>query len=178
MPKRRWATDHYHVYNRGFQRSAIFHDNRDRTWFLSKLDEFCQRDEQVLLAYCLMDNHYHLALWQRGDIPLSKTMQSLLAGYTQHYNHRYGTTGTLFQGRFAAKPIWDEGAMANLTRYIHLNPHPYFDYQTYRWSSYRQYSQPRPGIAEVGPVLDTFGGSRTSYTIFCEKVARSGSPRG
>jgi putative transposase len=174
MPKRLWLANHYHIYNRGYQRSVIFRDDQDRRQFLSKLDLFCQRDDVELLAYCLMDNHYHLAVWQRTERPLSRTMHSLLMGYTRYFNRKYGLSGSLFQSRFQAKPIFDDYAMARLTRYIHLNPHPYFDFRTYRWSSYRQYSSSKQGIAQPGPVIDSFFGSNASYAIFCEKIVSPG----
>jgi REP element-mobilizing transposase RayT len=160
---------HYHVYGRGNNRNIIFRDNVDRRHFMSKLEEYCERDEVQLLAYCLMDNHFHLALKVGPAGGLTRMMRSLLSGFATRYNRRYGTVGPLFQDSFRAKEVYDEGQMADLTRYIHLNPHPFFDYHSYRWSSYRQYAMGRPGPAEPGLVLDSFGGSKLSYAIFVEK---------
>jgi putative transposase len=162
------------VFNRGNHKDVIFRDIADRKYFLSKLDEFCERDRISINVFCLMDNHFHLVLRQDGLTALPATMRSFLAGYVRMYNRRYGTVGSLFQGRFNAKHVYDEGYLAQVSRYIHLNPHPFADYRKYRWSSYREYAESVPGICDVGPVLDCFGGSKTSYGIYVEKVVSSG----
>jgi putative transposase len=172
---RRFETgQYYHVFNRGNHKDVIFRDNDDRKYFLSKLDEFCERDDISIHVYCLMDNHYHLVLGQQGHVALPVIMRSFIAGYVHTYNRKYGTVGGLFQGRFKAKHVYDEGYMAQVSRYIHLNPHPFDDYRKYRWSSCSQYTTVQPGICEVGPVLDCFGGSKTSYAIFMGKAGYYG----
>lgn len=65
-------------------------------------------------AYCLMDNHIHIAL-QVGKVALSKVMQSLSPRYTRWVNWRYQKTGHLFQGRYKAILVEEDA-------YLHLNP--------------------------------------------------------
>ncbi len=48
-----------------------------------------------------MANHVHL-LVEAGDVPLSRTMQTLQFTYTQYYNGRYRRTGHLLQGCYKA----------------------------------------------------------------------------
>ena len=165
---------HYHVYNRGHHKEVIFRDRVDRVYFLSKLDEFCERDEMVVLAYCLLDNHFHLILRQDGVTPISSTMGSLLAGYVRMYNQKYGEVGGLFQGRFQAKFVHDEAYLVHLSRYVHLNPHPSSDYRTYPWSSYRQYAVGAAGICEVASVMDYFGGVKANYATYVESAVSPG----
>ncbi len=166
----------YHVFSRGVHKDVIYKDNSDRVYFLSKLDEYCERDNITVLAYCLMDNHFHLALRQDGRLPLSKSLRSLLIGYARRYNAKYGTSGALFQGRFRAKLVHDEQYLIRLSAYIHLNPAPFADYRRYRWSSYRQYVSPKSGFCDPGPVLDLLGGSTTSYAIYVEKAVSYEEP--
>ena len=161
---------HFHVFNRGNSRHVIFRDNADRRFFLAKLDEVCERYGLTLLAYCLMDNHYHLALRQDGSAPLPRAMQALGSSYSQMYNRKYGALGPLFQSRYCAVAVRDEDQLAMLTRYIHRNPEPFKDFRKYRWSSYRQFASGGPGVASPGPVLDMFGGSKAYYAIYCEKA--------
>jgi putative transposase len=160
---------YYHIYGRGHHKDAIFRDNGDRRYFLSKLDEFCERDGITVVAYCLLDNHFHLLLRQDAHLSISVMMRSLLAGFVRAYNKKHGTAGVLFQGRFQAKLVHDEDYLVHLSRYIHLNPHPFANYRTYPWSSYREYIG-KPGMCEVGPVLDALGGSKDSYAIYVEKA--------
>lgn len=171
--RRRFIEGFYHVYQRGNHKDIIFREKADRVRFLSKLEEYCDRDDQSVVAYCLMDNHYHLAIEQRGETSLSDTMRSLLVGYAKAYNHRYATVGSLFQGRFMAKqidnPRYNPWHLVRVTRYIHRNPAPFVDYRNYRWSSYRQYVGAASGMCESGEVMELFR-SKDDYATFVEEA--------
>jgi putative transposase len=61
----------YHVMGRGNAGAAIFSDDEDRREFLGLLAAGGERFGHTVHAYCLMDNHFHLAI-RRGEVPLSK----------------------------------------------------------------------------------------------------------
>lgn len=104
-------------------------------------------------AYFLMDNHIHLLI----DTPqpnLSRGMRQLNGVYTQRFNRRHRQVGHLFQGRFQAILVEQEGYLLELARYIVLNPVRAKMVKTpgrYPWSSYR----PMLGLAPVPPALAT-----------------------
>ena len=123
----------------------------------------------TLFAYCLMTNHFHMALRQNGTTPLPHLMSSLLSSYVRFYNALYRTPGRLFQGHYQSVPIIDSHQLVRETRYIHQNPRTFTDFRTYRWSSYRQYVHAEPGIAEPDAVLKLFGSSRRDYANYCEE---------
>lgn len=75
-----------------------------------------------ILAFCLMDNHYHLLLRQIVDGGTVLFMKKLGAGYTCAFNIRYERVGSLFQGRYKAKHVDKEEYLRHLVCYIHLNP--------------------------------------------------------
>ncbi len=52
----------YHVMNRGDRREPIFHDDSDRQQFLETLGEACAKTQWLILAYCLMGNHFHMVV--------------------------------------------------------------------------------------------------------------------
>ncbi len=52
----------YHVINRGNYRRWIFEEEGARDAFEATLWEACERAKWVLHGYCVMGNHYHLAL--------------------------------------------------------------------------------------------------------------------
>ena len=52
----------YHVMNRGDRRESIFREDSDRLLFLETLGETCAKTDWQVHAYCLMSNHFHLAL--------------------------------------------------------------------------------------------------------------------
>jgi putative transposase len=73
------------------------------------------------LAFCWMPNHVH-ALIKTPEPNLCRGMQHWLSGYANWYAKRNRRSGHLFQGRYKAFPVEDEGYYWNLSRYIHLNP--------------------------------------------------------
>ena len=77
----------YHVIVRGNERKSVSGDDADREWYLARLASYRERFGFRLLAYCLMDNHVHLAL-ETGKGPLSRIMACLQSSYTQYFNRR------------------------------------------------------------------------------------------
>src|SRR6185503_15252840 len=75
----------------------------------------------TILAYCLMGNHFHLAM-RVGNIPLSRIMHRMLTTYAMAFNFRHDRTGHLFQARYKAILCLDDAYLLGLVRYIHLNP--------------------------------------------------------
>jgi hypothetical protein len=141
----------YHVYNRGAGKQAIFHDDADREKFLSLFSRYLDPDEDSVradglpydkyeldvVAYCLMDNHFHLLLYQEVEVSaISQFMKSLSTAYTMYYNMKYEASGHLFQGTFKASRITSDVYLSHITRYIHMNPRSYL---RYKWSSVRAY---------------------------------------
>jgi putative transposase len=96
------------------------------------------------------------------EADLSAGMQHLNGSYTSYFNRRHRRSGNLFQGRYKAQLIENEGHYWEVSRYIHLNPvrakvadHP----EDWRWSSYRGYHRPTRQLPWVtyGRVLREFG---------------------
>ena len=76
----------------------------------------------TVIAYCLMDNHYHFLLRQNGVIEVSKFMQAVFNVYTKAFNTKYKHSGTLFEGPYKAIHVDRNEYLFQLCRYIHRNP--------------------------------------------------------
>jgi len=111
----------YHVMLRGNAKQAIFQRDEDYSRFEYILSQGMDQYELLLHAYCWMKNHVHMAL-QVTEQPLPKFMQNLSQRYTHWFNKKYDRVGHLFQGRYKAILVQKDGYMAELIRYIHLNP--------------------------------------------------------
>ncbi len=111
----------YHVMNRGIERRRVFDDDDDRRSFLRLLASLEEQFGVEVHAYCLMDNHYHLAL-HTPEANLSRAMRWLGQSYTQGFNRRHDRVGPLFQGRFKSIPVDPENWLIELSVYIYLNP--------------------------------------------------------
>lgn len=154
----------HHVMNRGVDRQRVFFADADRVEFGRRLANIHADFGVETLAYCLMDNHYHLLLrTPNGD--LSSAMQQLGGLYTRHTNDRIGRDGPLFRGRFHSILVTTDRYLMWVTRYIHRNPldiSGITNVVDYRWSSFRAYVGLRPSapFLNTGPVLSLFGGDR------------------
>jgi putative transposase len=130
----------YHAYNRGVEKRKIFLDEQDYLRFIHDLFEFNdtapagkfsngkninnkKRDCLVeILSFCLMPNHYHLALRQLKDGGIVKFIKKMNTGYTMSFNKKYQRVGCLFQGRFKAVSVEGQKHFLYLPYYLHSNP--------------------------------------------------------
>jgi REP element-mobilizing transposase RayT len=129
----------YHVMSRGNWRSAIFLDTTDRQRFLKLLAHVVEHFGLRCHAYCLMTNHFHLAV-KTSEGNLSRAMKQLKGDYAQWWNRRHRRVGHLFQGRFKAQIVQDGQYLVDVCRYIVLNPvraRMVASPAQWRWSSYR-----------------------------------------
>ena len=121
--RRLWTTAAcYHVLNRAHARETIFHDDEDRTRFLSLLARYRDRFAFRLYHYCLMNNHFHLLLQLPDARALSALLPGLLLAYWHHYRRRYKLAGHLFQGRCKTPAVEAEEYLLSCGRYLERNP--------------------------------------------------------
>jgi len=111
----------HHVVVRGIERRAIFHDDFDRSEFVSRVAKQLIEGGGSCLAWSLMTNHVHLVL-RTGIRPLSNMMRRLNGGYARAFNLRHERCGYLFQDRFRSYLVEDDAYLRVLIRYVHLNP--------------------------------------------------------
>lgn len=168
---------YYHIYNRGVNRRTIFKDETDYTVFLNLLKRYLGaepvKDKQgreypwyhndiELLAFCLMPNHYHLLVFQRDLNAITKLLRGVCTAYTMYFNKKYKRIGHLFQARFKATMILNDAYLQHISRYIHLNPEDYLNWQ---FSSLPYYLGKRSAAwINATPILDIFENS--SYLNF------------
>jgi REP element-mobilizing transposase RayT len=110
-----------HVVARGNGRMRIFLDDEDYRRFTFDLGEIVEEYRLECWSYCLMPNHYHLAL--RPTLPnLSAAMRHLNSEYAKNWNRRHQRVGHVFQGRFKDQLVQNGRYLFALCRYIALNP--------------------------------------------------------
>ncbi|TVQ78814.1 MAG: addiction module toxin RelE [Bradymonadales bacterium] len=131
----------YHVMNRGIDRAPIAQEEWAFALFKRCLEEISEKFNGIILAFCLMRNHYHLLL-KTPEQNLSRIMKHFGFVYTQRFNRRYGRDGPLFRGRFHSILVAEEPYLLQVVRYIHLNPvkaSVVKSPESYRWSSHPLY---------------------------------------
>lgn len=163
----------YHVFNRAVARIPIFVTSNNFLRFLDLINyyrfkntpvsfsqfrsiEKGQREEifnnlikennqQVeIMAFCLMDNHFHFLLKQKSDLGIVKFISNLQNSYAKYFNIKTDRTGPLFQPMFKAVRVTTEEQLLHVSRYIHLNPSTSYlieikNLENYPWSSLLNY---------------------------------------
>ena len=142
--------NYVHVYNRGNRKQAIVHDNKDRDRFLHSLFYFNTEQTPVnplrelhelrfnlnkfewpknwrprepivsIIAFVLMENHFHLLLKEIKEGGISKFMQRLGTGMSMHYNIKYQESGSLFQGSYKARCADEDLYLKYLSVYVQI----------------------------------------------------------
>lgn len=165
--------EYYHVYNRGVNRQKIFFEAANYQFFLRRLRKYLLPNEAVIIAYCLMPNHYHLLV--RTQSPrFSEAMQAFGTSYSKAINKRFHRVGPLFQSRFRAIHVEDESYLLHLSRYIHLNPlqaNLVTVLEKWEYSSYLEYSGQRQGTLPDPDVILAEFPSREAYVKFVLSAA-------
>ncbi len=73
-----------------------------------------------LLAYCLMDNHFHLLVREREEGGISTFMQRLCLSMASYFNAKYEEKGALFQGSYNARVVTEDSHLQYLATYIQV----------------------------------------------------------
>ena len=129
-----------HIVQRGHSREPVFFENDDYTAYLTWLKEASIRYGCAIHAYVLMTNHIHILATPDTQKGISLMMQYIGRHYVPYINHTYGSSGSLWEGRYKSNMINDEQYLFTCMRYIELNPVRASMVKTpgaYRWSSYR-----------------------------------------
>jgi REP element-mobilizing transposase RayT len=111
----------YHAGTRGVRRMPIFLRDDDRQLFLAILADVVKRFEWRCHAYCLMGNHYHLAL-RTPEANIGAGMHRLNGLYAQWFNRRHGFKGHLFEERYWSGLVETDEQVFTMTRAVVLNP--------------------------------------------------------
>lgn len=73
-----------------------------------------------ILAFALMENHFHLILQETTEGGVAKFMQRLGTGLTMYFNTKYKETGRLFQGSYKAKLVNKDLYLNYLSVYVQV----------------------------------------------------------
>jgi REP element-mobilizing transposase RayT len=156
----------YHVYNRVSHGEHVFRDESEIERFLWRLAAAKRRDGFQIFAWCVMSNHYHLAV-RMGEVALSRSMWTLQQRFAQSYNGRHGVLGPFWQSRYRSKLVEDGRYLQQLVVYIHHNPVAaglVNDARDYRWSGHNEVlgALPERGLVDVDETLAVFESTRHS----------------
>jgi REP element-mobilizing transposase RayT len=153
----------YHVYCRTSRGEAVFDDQVEAQAFVDVFRKVKERDGLVVFAWCLMSNHYHIAL-RTTEAPLWRSMASIQGTVSKGHNRRHRVFGPLWQGRYKAHFVENENYLYQLVAYIHLNPVSaglVDDPSEYSWSGHSEIlDKKKQGLVDSDETLLMFGANR------------------
>jgi REP element-mobilizing transposase RayT len=154
----------YHVYCRVGHGEPIFRDDAEAGALVETIESIRRRDELTIFAWCVMSNHYHLAM-RTARVPLWRSMRLVQGRFSKGYNRRHEVYGPLWQGRYKASLVQGEAYLRQVVAYIHLNPVAagvVTDPVLHRWSGHHEILKGvgGDGLVDVDEALLLFGESR------------------
>jgi len=174
------ADSYYHIYAKGASKQRIFVESSDFEYFLRLFARYLSPKPAMaktgvaypnytkkieLLSYCLMNNHFHLLIYQADEGAMSNFMRSLMTSYSRYFNLKYKRTGSLFESRYKASRIDVASYLEHISRYIHLNPRFWKRYPYSSMEFYRNGSEPEWLVNHK--ILNIFA-SRKNYMNFVQ----------
>lgn len=153
----------YHIIHRGNNKSFIFKEDDEKMALLRILGEVKEIFDFNLLAYVIMDNHYHFVI-KAHNIPISEIMHRINTRYAKYYNFIKERSGTPFESRYRGIIIQNQSYLFRLIKYIHNNP-VYANISnnmgTYKWSSDVFYRMNISNLVDIEELLEIFSLDRT-----------------
>lgn len=152
----------YHIIQRGNNKNYIFNKTHEKIELLNIIGEAKELFDFYLLAYCIMDNHYHLVI-KTHNIPISKIMHRINSFYAKYYNYANKRSGSPFGSRYKSIIVDNEYYLFNLINYIHNNPvyKNIVDAMTeYKWSSDVFFRMNMEGLVDIDYTLDILSQNR------------------
>ena len=131
----------YHVMIRGINKEKVFLNDFYKAKLIKIIKEIKEEIEFSIIAYCIMDNHFHLLVKDNDDY-LAVIMKEVCVKYAMFYNKLQDRYGYVFQNRFRSEAVENERYLLGVLRYIHNNPikasitKSLYDY---KWSSFNDY---------------------------------------
>lgn len=170
---------YYHIYNRGNNGDNIFFEERNYRYFLQLYARHIEPVAETF-AYCLLRNHFHVAVRVRTDEerrnqtgavskaapvlelkPPHRHFNNFFIAYAKAINKAYGRTGSLLEKPYRRKPVESDRYFTQLITYIHQNPQKHGfvdDFRDWPWSSYHIITTSRPTRLGRAFVIEQFGG--------------------
>jgi len=179
---------YYHIYNHANGSENLFRTHDNYLFFLKKYAEHILPIADTF-AYCLMPNHFHLALRIKNEeelsrLPqlsessdmaknLSKQFANFFSSYTQAFNKQHNRRGNLFVHKFKRKQIDSDDYFKRLIHYIHFNPvHHNFvkDLQDWKYSSFESFFSEQASKINREEVIEWFGNRQVFFDFHQKEI--------
>ena len=178
----------YHIYNHANGHENLFVNEGNYYFFLRKFMQYIHPIADTF-AYCLMPNHFHIAIKIKSKkellkIPgiekyatisafLSKQFAKLFSSYTQAFNKQQSRRGSLFVPNFSRKRIESPDYFRALIHYIHFNAvHHGFvdDLRDWPYSSFNSFFSPKSSSLKRAEVISWFEDKKSFFRYHQKQI--------
>lgn len=113
----------YHVLNRSANGMKIFRDPDDYAIFEQVLMEIHQRVPIRILAWCLMEDHWHFVVRPLHDRELTAFFRRLAQSHAMRWRLVRNAVGEehVYEGRFKAAPVQSGNHLLQICRFVERN---------------------------------------------------------
>lgn len=136
-------SSYIHVITQGIRKEYIFYKDEYKQYYINLLYKISQEYQNCnILAYCIMDNHAHILMYNEDVNELSTLMSRVNTSYGIFYNKVEKRVGYVFRNRYYTQEIRDEKHLFNSLVYIHRNPvkaQIVTKMEEYKYSSFNKY---------------------------------------
>lgn len=133
--------------------------------------------EASLVAFCILENHYHLIIRQFSATGGRRLMRSVLTSYGHYFNDKYDRPGSqIYREEFTATRIASSVQGVRTLAYVTLNHE--VQQERYEFSSHDYYvGKRRASWLDIGSGLWFFGGDVTAYEEYLSGDGRAALER-
>lgn len=153
----------YHVYQRGNNKDFIFQSPFYKNFFIKQLEEYTKRFDYQVLAYVIMNNHYHLLIKTNKD-PITRIMFNINNVTSKFLNRELNRSGHIYESRYKCKIVENHAYLLWLLRYIHRNPIRAglcSNMKNYKWCSHVFYNYNLNDFIDTNYILSILSSNRS-----------------
>lgn len=162
-----------HAYSRERDRRPMFIDDEDKRIFREMITRYLTRttsrdrrgrayrslrSKVRLVSFAILDNHFHLALFELEPGGIEDLMNGVMTSYVRYFNRRHGRSGAMFRGEYRCTPKLDRYAEMTLIAYIHDNHGAECLCEFCSNALYLGDPEDVPSWIDLAPALAMFGG--------------------
>lgn len=111
-----------HLMAHGVDDQRVFRCDLDRHALLALLRKVTVDADWQVVAWCLMDTHYHLLVRLGGAPRVPWALQAVNGVYARDFNRRHGRRGHVFGERFRDTPVLSDAHLSTARGYVLDNP--------------------------------------------------------
>ena len=103
-----------------YSREPVFFEDNDYFAYLNWLKQVANCFNCAIHAYLLMTNHIHILVTPEDVQGINRMMQYFGRHYVPYINHAYGTTGSIWEGRYKASLVENEHYLLTFSVILNL----------------------------------------------------------